>query len=807
MNRKHRVFGFWNGFLLIVIFSSCLFMHAAEASAQIIMPIDGLPGYSFYPSDSNEIPRQPGEPRTWYSTVFRGAYDSSLENRGTGSGRHPGVDIRVNRGTPVQAICNGEVAKVERNCVEGRKHCGNGWGNHVIIKHEDLIGGSGTAFFSIYAHLNSIRNYIRTDNPSTPNVNEGLVTTGTIIGESGNTGDSQGPHLHFQIDRDRRADTGKIISRHPYWPGGNIDRPDDSPPVVEYFTYNPIGFIIDFQKSGRLKNLWEFRGPDPLATVNPGERTFDGYSEGWTVHNVNEYSISNQDTDSKGIFYIDPAYNDPFITSPPLYLDSSSFSILEIRMASNAPDGSGAIYFATDSEPGYSEDKKVSFPVTNNGNYYAYQINLGDHPKWAGNITGIRIDPANNGNRRRNNSSDNIGIDYIKLLPMTISQPPWPMFGHDAQHTGQSLYSGPQTPTLRWTFEFKESWGGNPVIGGGGSPVIDKDGTVYVTATYAGPMGFLYAINPDGTLKWKADQDVTSARSPAVAIDGDIYVARSLWWAANNLYAFDRLTGHYKWYYPVSAYYKGGDPIVSPEGVIYMGDDVGLHAINSDGSLKWKRDLSDFGAVLTPTLAFDGSIIVGASYRNGQSILYSIHKETGATNWSIDINGSFTGVPIATPVINSDGKIYVCIATEGSMGWLYSISPTGQINWRKNISFENTSISISEDSTIYVGSGSGDGTGALHALDPLGNTKWIYPTGTVVGPPAIGADGIIYFGSGKYPETNPGDSKIIALRPDGSLLWEYLPPPVQGSETFYPVIGADGTLYVGWYGFLYAFRD
>ncbi|NCO27754.1 MAG: PQQ-like beta-propeller repeat protein, partial [Caldiserica bacterium] len=57
------------------------------------------------------------------------------------------------------------------------------------------------------------------------------------------------------------------------------------------------------------------------------------------------------------------------------------------------------------------------------------------------------------------------------------------------------------------------------------SPVVSSDGTLYV-----GVWGnYLYALNPNGTLKWrfeglKQEKGVTVLSSPAIAEDGTIYI-------------------------------------------------------------------------------------------------------------------------------------------------------------------------------------------------------------------------------------------------------------------------------------------
>lgn len=93
------------------------------------------------------------------------------------SAKHSGQDFAVKSGTAVVAAHGGTVVKA------GGNGAGDGpaYGNAVVIKH-----GNGT--FSQYAHLSKV------------NVKAGqVVKTGQRIALSGNTGNSSGPHLHFEI--------------------------------------------------------------------------------------------------------------------------------------------------------------------------------------------------------------------------------------------------------------------------------------------------------------------------------------------------------------------------------------------------------------------------------------------------------------------------------------------------------------------------------------------------------------------------------------------------------------------------------
>jgi murein DD-endopeptidase MepM/ murein hydrolase activator NlpD len=99
---------------------------------------------------------------------------------------HRGIDIACPINTPVMASRSGKVT-----------FCGyrSGYGKLVIIKHEH-------GYSSYYGHLHRIH------------VKAGqIVKRGDIIARSGNTGRSTGPHIHFEVRKNRRAvNPGRLVS-------------------------------------------------------------------------------------------------------------------------------------------------------------------------------------------------------------------------------------------------------------------------------------------------------------------------------------------------------------------------------------------------------------------------------------------------------------------------------------------------------------------------------------------------------------------------------------------------------------------
>ncbi|MFA4871564.1 MAG: peptidoglycan DD-metalloendopeptidase family protein [Patescibacteria group bacterium] len=86
---------------------------------------------------------------------------------------HSGLDLGMPSGTPVASAEAGYVAKVA---------LGTRWyGNYILIIHNNNLA-------TLYAHLSSAN--VKSDQ---------YVSQGQIIGLSGNTGFSSGPHLHFEV--------------------------------------------------------------------------------------------------------------------------------------------------------------------------------------------------------------------------------------------------------------------------------------------------------------------------------------------------------------------------------------------------------------------------------------------------------------------------------------------------------------------------------------------------------------------------------------------------------------------------------
>lgn len=94
---------------------------------------------------------------------------------------HNGVDLAGAVGSPVIAARSGIVVTAVSGCHPTSSWgCGGGFGNYITISHND-------GFATIYAHLSALRVPVGT-----------VVGAGEEIGHVGNSGNSYGPHLHFE---------------------------------------------------------------------------------------------------------------------------------------------------------------------------------------------------------------------------------------------------------------------------------------------------------------------------------------------------------------------------------------------------------------------------------------------------------------------------------------------------------------------------------------------------------------------------------------------------------------------------------
>ncbi|MBN3563092.1 M23 family metallopeptidase [Aliamphritea spongicola] len=166
-------------------------LRIGELNAVLDASLYGLEGLLGLPASDEMTPERAGElsmlisQRTFYlNSIPNGLPIQGIRISGKyGMRMHPvldkrtmhyGIDFKADKGTPIYATADGAVEFAGYNKQSG-------FGKLIILQH-------GFGFKTYYAHLNDIK------------IKSGqFVSKGQLIGLSGNTGRSTGPHLHYEI--------------------------------------------------------------------------------------------------------------------------------------------------------------------------------------------------------------------------------------------------------------------------------------------------------------------------------------------------------------------------------------------------------------------------------------------------------------------------------------------------------------------------------------------------------------------------------------------------------------------------------
>ncbi len=172
--------------------------------------------------DPNSIPSTGYGVITWpldspYITQYFGKTAFSTKNPQVYNGKgHTGIDFRASVGTKIKSVSGGTVRSVG-NTDSYPPKCYS-YGKWVLVDHNNGLS-------SLYAHLSVIK------------VSAGqAVNKGDVIGYSGNTGYSTGPHLHFSLYATKGVQVKQFTN--------SINCKDKFIPLAPYNAYlNPLSYL------------------------------------------------------------------------------------------------------------------------------------------------------------------------------------------------------------------------------------------------------------------------------------------------------------------------------------------------------------------------------------------------------------------------------------------------------------------------------------------------------------------------------------------------------------------------------------
>lgn len=221
----------------------------------------------------------------------------------------------------------------------------------------------------------------------------------------------------------------------------------------------------------------------------------------------------------------------------------------------------------------------------------------------------------------------------------------------DPADVGSGIYAVTPQGKIKWTF---------PLSGASADRLaVAPDGTVY----FVDGGGALIAIKPDGTKKWSYETGVASA-PPVVGADGSVYVN------ASGTMSVVSSSGK-----PKLAYSVPGDATahaVGKDGTLYVGSGATLIAYNPTGTIKWKAPLKGkIFSLSAPAIAGNAVYIT----------VYTDDKKALTTLQSFDLNGKWKADYLPNDTVSylaagPDGTLYAT-----SEYALTAISPDKGIKW------------------------------------------------------------------------------------------------------------------------------
>jgi hypothetical protein len=80
-----------------------------------------------------------------------------------------------------------------------------------------------------------------------------------------------------------------------------------------------------------------------------------------------------------------------------------------MKLESGNPEGQ--LFWTTNEEPGFADNKYLNFAIQPDGQWHEYTIPVGEHPRWQGKaVRGLRLDPTTGGAK----PGSQVEIDWIR---------------------------------------------------------------------------------------------------------------------------------------------------------------------------------------------------------------------------------------------------------------------------------------------------------------------------------------------------------------------------------------------------------
>ncbi len=340
----------------------------------------------------------------------------------------------------------------------------------------------------------------------------------------------------------------------------------------------------------------------------------------------------------------------------------------------------------------------------------------------------------------------------------------WPAFRNNAPMTAFTPARGPVLPEVKWQARFGSGQLGSPVVGIDGTIYVsgNADSALYAIAAadgslkwiFAGKAGekiiapavvgqdgaiyfgskasIFYALNPNGTERWRVTLGGAIHFSANIGSDGTIYVVAQ----DCRLYAISP-AGKIKWQVSLLRF-PGNGPAVATDDVIYVVAGEFLDAFNpADGSRRPNFPVNCVGIGILNGLMVEGKELIYVTSQQNPRIWAISHS--GVLRWDFRLPAGF-GNP-TMPALGKDGVIYFGGSINGSV---FALKHDGfglrQPPFSRPGSKNLSELFVDDSSYVYIV----NDTEGLLSISAAGKFRWSVPEVKGAFSPAIGADGVIF---------------------------------------------------------------
>lgn len=273
----------------------------------------------------------------------------------------------------------------------------------------------------------------------------------------------------------------------------------------------------------------------------------------------------------------------------------------------------------------------------------------------------------------------------------------------------------------------------------GAGPAVAKNGSI-IFGTEDGD-GSVFALSPNGTLRWVAKLGNSIKAAPAVTSDGVVYALAD----GGKLAALDLETGAEKWTAQGSG--NAGGVAVDKDGTVYFGTSDGVWAYSANGTQKWQS------ATLKVT-ARGGNVVISNDcvYATlaGKGGVVALDKASGAIKWQYKT----TYGDCYNPVVDAEGTVYF----NEKAGGLYAVKKDGTKKWEytTDLNYTFNGFALGSDGQAYISQYAAPFN--LLAFSANGTPSVVTNIGVqTMSPVTIGPDHRIYYGkNGSISAFNAG---------------------------------------------------